>query len=157
MNAAARRVDNTAGELYHILLDMWAEHSCRNAPTTNSISLHGIKGFVSKAHNSLLLKHLDEYLKVLGNSPKLFSFLYFFSEYLIFLVEDPSDLLTKSGDAGGGQYLLNLKSVFEKLACATLDSIVLEKFGSKALRLFRYFSCYLNDHLYLILIYLQSG
>lgn len=54
-------------------------------------------------------------------------------------MEDPSDLLTKFGDAGGGQYVLNVKSVFEKLACATLDSIVLERFGSKALRLFRYF------------------
>lgn len=52
--------------------------------------------------------------------------------------EDSSDLLTKAGDAGGGQFLLNYRSVFEKLACATLDSIVLEKFGSKALRLFRW-------------------
>ena len=66
--AAARRVDGTAGELYHILLDMWSEFSCRNAPTTNPISLHQIKSAVAKAHNSVLLKYLDEYLQVLGNS-----------------------------------------------------------------------------------------
>jgi len=68
INAAARRVDSTAGELYHILLDMWSEISCRNAPITNSVSLHLIKNAVLKAHNSSLLKYLDEYLKVLGNS-----------------------------------------------------------------------------------------
>jgi len=54
------------------------------------------------------------------------------------LAEDSSELVTKSGDAGGGQYRLDFKAVFEKLASATLDSIVLEKFGSKALRLFRF-------------------
>ena len=47
-------------------------------------------------------------------------------------------MVTKSGDAGGGQYILNKTNVFTNMACATLDSIVLEKFGSKATRLFRY-------------------
>lgn len=53
------------------------------------------------------------------------------------LVEDSADFVTVAGDAGGGQFVLNYVSVFENLAAATLDSIVLEKFGSKALRLFR--------------------
>lgn len=51
--------------------------------------------------------------------------------------EDSSGLISRVGDAGGGQFVLNYAMVFENLACATLDSIVLEKFGSKALRLFR--------------------
>lgn len=55
-----------------------------------------------------------------------------------FIDEDSSCLVFKTGDAGGGQFVLNYSKVFEKLACATLDSMVLEKFGSKALRLFRW-------------------
>ena len=66
--AAARRVDGTAGELYHILLEMWSEISCRNAPTTNPVSLYEIQTAVLKTHNNSLLEHLDEYLQVLGNS-----------------------------------------------------------------------------------------
>ena len=54
------------------------------------------------------------------------------------LAEDSSGLLIKIGDSGGGQYTINYGNVFTSLACATLDSIVLERFGSKAARLFRY-------------------
>jgi DNA-directed RNA polymerase III subunit RPC3 len=65
----------------------------------------------------MLLEHFDQYLRV--------------------LYEDSSCLISKVGDAGGGQFALNYATVFENLACASLDSIVLERFGSKALRLFR--------------------
>ena len=41
------------------------------------------------------------------------------------------------GDAGGGQYIVNMRHVFAELAAATADNIVLERFGSKALRIFR--------------------
>nr|CAG4641644.1 EOG090X04YD [Eurycercus lamellatus] len=119
VNAAARRVDPIAGELYHLLLQLWSRCSSFDAPITNFIDFHQIKDAVRKNANcsALLRDHFDQYLRV--------------------LCEDSSNLIIKAGDAGGGQYLLNYKSVFENLACATLDSIVLEKFGSKALRLFR--------------------
>nr|CAG4634746.1 EOG090X04YD [Alona affinis] len=119
VNAAARRVDAVAGELFHLMLEMWNECSRFGAPVTNSIDLNQIRDKIRKKTDAAaaLREHLDNYLRVLE--------------------EDESGLLTKSGDAGGGQYVLNYRLVFEKMACATLDSIVLQKFGPKALRLFK--------------------
>nr|SVE89843.1 EOG090X04YD [Daphnia sinensis] len=119
VNAAARRVDSTAGELYHLILKLWRECSNPDSPTTNALSFNVIKDAVRKNEGSspVLLEHFEQYLRV--------------------LYEDTSSLITKVGDAGGGQFILNYSIVFENLACATLDSIVLERFGSKALRLFR--------------------
>ena len=45
--------------------------------------------------------------------------------------------MDRVGDAGGGQYVINVKHLFGELAAAAADGIVLEKFGSKALRIFR--------------------
>ncbi|XP_057374771.1 DNA-directed RNA polymerase III subunit RPC3-like [Daphnia carinata] len=119
VNAAARRVDATAGELYHLILKLWRECSNPDSPTTNALSFNVIKDAVRKNEGSspILLEHFEQYLRV--------------------LYEDTSSLIVKVGDAGGGQFILNYSTVFENLACATLDSIVLERFGSKALRLFR--------------------
>ena len=36
-----------------------------------------------------------------------------------------------------GQYVVNAKHIFTELAAATAESIVLERYGSKALRIFR--------------------
>nr|CAG4650925.1 EOG090X04YD [Simocephalus serrulatus]SVE94199.1 EOG090X04YD [Simocephalus serrulatus] len=119
VNAAARRVDATAGELYHLLLKHWRECSSPDSPTTNVLSFNQIKDFVRRND---------------GSSPTL---LEYFDQYLRVLYEDSSCLVSRVGDAGGGQFALNYAAVFENLACATLDSIVLERFGSKALRLFR--------------------
>ncbi len=119
VNAAARRVDATAGELYHLILKLWRESSKPDSPVTNPVSFNVIKDAVRKNDSSpMLLEHFDQYLRV--------------------LYEDSACLISKVGDAGGGQFALNFSTVFENLACATLDSIVLERFGSKALRLFRW-------------------
>nr|CAG4646999.1 EOG090X04YD [Megafenestra aurita]SVE92351.1 EOG090X04YD [Megafenestra aurita] len=119
VNAAARRVDATAGELYHLLLKLWRDCTQPDSPVTGILTVNQIKDAVRRSDGSSpsLLEHFDQYLKV--------------------LYEDSSCLVFKTGDAGGGQFVLNYSKVFEKLACATLDSMVLEKFGSKALRLFR--------------------
>nr|CAG4647851.1 EOG090X04YD [Moina brachiata]SVE92974.1 EOG090X04YD [Moina brachiata] len=119
IDAAENRIDTTAAELYHILLKQWHEISPANAPQTNMLSYNVIKDAVRRNDSSspTLLEHFDEYMRV--------------------LFEDSADFVTVAGDAGGGQFVLNYVSVFENLAAATLDSIVLEKFGSKALRIFR--------------------
>nr|SVE75085.1 EOG090X04YD [Daphnia dolichocephala] len=119
VNAAARRVDATAGELYHLILKLWRECSNPDSPVTNALSFNAIKDAVRKNEGSspLLLEHFEQYLRV--------------------LYEDSSSLISKIGDAGGGQFVLNYATVFENLACASLDSTILERFGSKALRLFR--------------------
>lgn len=68
INAAARRVDPVAGELYHILLNLWLRCSQFDAPVTNTIDFHQIKDEVRKTPNvnSALREYLDHYLRVLG-------------------------------------------------------------------------------------------
>jgi len=119
VNAAARRIDPLAGQLYHILYNLWTDISPPESPVSAALSYTQIKDTVNKSFesNSPLVLYCDQYLKILS--------------------EDSSNLVTKSGDAGGGQFILNKNHVYTSLACATLDSIVLEKFGSKATRLFR--------------------
>ena len=70
----------------------------------------------------------------------------------------------KEGEAGCGQYLINYTKVFESLASATWDSVVLEKFRtSRALRIFR-FHLHIMLYIYvflttvfIFLIILQNG
>lgn len=54
------------------------------------------------------------------------------------LEEDTSQFLKRVGDSGGGQYSVNMKEAFNQLAWTTLENIVMERFGSKAARIFRY-------------------
>jgi len=119
VNAAARRIDPPAGQLYHLLYNLWSDNSPPGSPISAPLTYYQIRDAVSKSFENTnpLVLHCDQYLKILA--------------------EDSSNLVTKSGDAGGGQYILNKTNVFTNMACATLDSIVLEKFGSKATRLFR--------------------
>lgn len=139
VNAAARRVDPIAGELYHLLLQLWNDCSHIGAPVTNAVDLHQIKEKIRKVGSSSALRdQLDQYLRVLREFDLKFAQGCCSNASSQPKDEDSSCLLTKSGEAGGGQYLLSYLAVFENLACAALDSIVLEKFGSKALRLFRF-------------------
>ena len=53
------------------------------------------------------------------------------------LEEDRTRFLDRVGDAGGGQYVVNAKHILTELAAASIENIVLERYGSKALRIFR--------------------
>ena len=119
VNAAARRVDAAAGELYHLILKLWRDASPPEALNTNGVSHILIKEAVRKndGGSPMLMEHFDQYLRV--------------------LYEDSTGLLSRVGDSGDGLFALNYADVFENLACAILDSIVLEKFGLYALRIFR--------------------
>ncbi len=119
VNAAARRVDAAAGELYHLILKLWREACPVEARTSNGVSHSLIKDAVRKndGGSPILMEHFDQYLRV--------------------LYEDSTCLISRTGDSGGGQFAVNYADVFENLACAVLDSVVLERFGSKALRIFR--------------------
>lgn len=61
----------------------------------------------------------------------------YLDQYIKVLEEDRTRFIDKVGDAGGGQYVVNAKHIFTELAAATAESIVLERYGSKALRIFR--------------------
>jgi DNA-directed RNA polymerase III subunit RPC3 len=51
--------------------------------------------------------------------------------------EDSSGFVSKVGDSSGGQYSINMKLAFTQLTWATIENIVMERFGSKAARIFR--------------------
>ena len=61
----------------------------------------------------------------------------FHDQYFKVLEEDRTRFLDRVGDAGGGQYVINIKHVFTELATAAIENIILERYGSKALRIFR--------------------
>nr|CAH0102623.1 unnamed protein product [Daphnia galeata] len=120
VNAAARRVDETTGKLYHLILKLWREANPTEARVSNAVSYTLVKDAVRKndGGSPMLMEHFDQYLRV--------------------LYEDSTGLISRVGDSGGGQFAVNYADVFENFACSILDSVVLERFGSKkALRIFR--------------------
>lgn len=54
-----------------------------------------------------------------------------------FTEQDSSNLIRKAGDAGGGSFQIHMKEIFIQLAWETVEQIVLEKFDTKAARIFR--------------------
>ena len=88
------------------------------APVSSHIGHHVIVERVGAEHGKEepAFKHLDQYLKLLSTER----------------------LVDRVGDAGGGQYCLDMEHISKKLAEASLDCMVLERFGSKALRIFRH-------------------
>ena len=123
VQAVQRRIDVSAGNLMRVMLTLMNETS----PWLDvSTYIHGADiisriqsapGTSAAGADSRLQKYHDEYLKVLA--------------------EDRTRFCDKVGDAGGGQFMINSKHIFTELASATAENIVLEKFGSKALRIFR--------------------
>ncbi|CAD1477753.1 unnamed protein product [Heterotrigona itama] len=117
VSAISRRLDENAGELMRQLLFLMYLRTASWAHTSNPIPLTEIKEAVKKINYPLLTHHLDQYLHLIE--------------------EDSSQFLKRVGDSGGGQYSVNMKEAFKQLAWATLENIVMERFGSKAARIFR--------------------
>ena len=51
--------------------------------------------------------------------------------------EGETPYLVRFGDAGGGQYTLNMKRVMLNFGWAVTENVVQERFGSRAGRIFR--------------------
>uniref|UniRef100_A0A8C5K8K7 DNA-directed RNA polymerase III subunit RPC3 n=1 Tax=Jaculus jaculus TaxID=51337 RepID=A0A8C5K8K7_JACJA len=58
-------------------------------------------------------------------------------QYLTLLADDPLEFIGKSGDSGGGMFVINLHKALASLATATLESVIQERFGSRCARIFR--------------------
>ncbi|MGH0184896.1 UNVERIFIED_CONTAM: hypothetical protein FKN15_016286 [Acipenser sinensis] len=62
-------------------------------------------------------------------------------QYLSLLADDPMEFVGKSGDSGGGMFVItSLSDLHKALAClakAALESVVQERFGSRSARIFR--------------------
>jgi len=114
--AVARTVDANAGKLMKLLLELV------NSEWSGSISCPFYYTDVSVA---IKKKEDCEALRSFGD------------QYLKILTEDGL-FVRRVGDEGGGAYVVDFDSAATALAAATIESVVLEKFGSKALRIFRY-------------------
>lgn len=117
VEAVSRMVDDNAGELMRQMLFLMYERTASWADTSNPIPYIEIKDKVKQLNISALTQYLDQYLRLIE--------------------EDSRQLLRRVGDSGGGQFSVNMKEAFAQLAWATLENIVMERFGSKAARIFR--------------------
>ncbi|KAK2588821.1 hypothetical protein KPH14_001693 [Odynerus spinipes] len=117
VSAIRTRFDEDAGELMRQLLFLMYLRTASWADTSNPIPYTEIKDVVRKLNNPRLIQYLDQYLNLID--------------------DDTSHFIRRVGDSGGGQYSVNVKEAFHQLAWTTSENIVMERFGSKAARIFR--------------------
>lgn len=117
ISAIRTRFDENAGELMRQLMILMYSRTTSWVDTSNPIPYTEIKDVVRRLNYPKLIQYLDQYLNLID--------------------EDTSHFIRRVGDSGGGQYSINVKEAFHQLAWTTLDNIVMERFGSKAARIFR--------------------
>ncbi|XP_011298879.1 DNA-directed RNA polymerase III subunit RPC3 isoform X2 [Fopius arisanus] len=117
VEAVSRIVDEDAGELMKQMLLLMHERTASWADTSNPIPYIDIRERVKKLDIPGLFQHLDQYIRLIE--------------------QDSRQFLKRVGDSGGGQFSVNIKEAFAQLAWATLENIVMERFGSMAARIFR--------------------
>lgn len=116
ISAVASKLDQTSSEIVRTMLRMSEVTTPPSAVFTQALSANEI--FRSLPLNySISRPILDQYLTL--------------------LVDDPMEFVGKSGDSGGGMYVVNLHKALANLARATLESVVQERFGSRSARIFR--------------------
>uniref|UniRef100_A0AAZ3PG29 DNA-directed RNA polymerase III subunit RPC3 n=1 Tax=Oncorhynchus tshawytscha TaxID=74940 RepID=A0AAZ3PG29_ONCTS len=106
ISAVASKLDQTSGEMVRTMLRMSKVTTTQTAADTQPLSANEI--FRSLPPNySISRPILDQYLSL--------------------LVDDQMEFVGKSGDSGGGMYLVNLQRALANLARATLESAVQER------------------------------
>jgi len=116
---AVRRIDRPAGNIVRSILSL----ACSLYDPWSTVSGHlGYAMITDKIKKDWKdepwLTHLDQYITLLST--------------------DRTRFLDKVGDAGGGQFTINFQHILEEISSATLENIILERFGSKSVRIFRY-------------------
>lgn len=119
ISAITKRVDENAGELMRRMLYQMYLRTASWADTSNPIPYTELKEVIKKLENPGLglVQYLDQYLHLIE--------------------EDSCQFIRKVGDSSGGQFSINMKEAINQLAWATIENIVMERFGSKAARVFR--------------------
>lgn len=118
VKAFGKKFDENAAEMVRIFLQQMYIRTEPWVDVSNPVPVLEVKDLVRK----------------MNTHPKLLAF---FDQYLNILEQDSSGLLLKAGEAGGGSFQLNMKQIFTILAWEVVEQVVLEKFDSKAARLFR--------------------
>ncbi|XP_076826950.1 DNA-directed RNA polymerase III subunit RPC3 [Brachyhypopomus gauderio] len=116
ISAVASKLDQTSSEIVRTMLRMSEVTTPASAAYTQALSANEIFRAVPQSYN-ISRPILDQYLTL--------------------LVDDPMEFVGKTGDSGGGMYVVNLHRALANLARATLESVVQERFGSRSARIFR--------------------
>ncbi|XP_035870973.1 DNA-directed RNA polymerase III subunit RPC3 isoform X3 [Phyllostomus discolor] len=116
VSAVANRMDQTSSEIVRTMLRMSEVTTPSSAPFTQPLSSNEIFRSLPVGYN-ISKQVLDQYLTLLA--------------------DDPLEFVGKSGDSGGGMYIINLHKALGSLATASLESVVQERFGSRCARIFR--------------------
>ncbi|XP_020665898.3 DNA-directed RNA polymerase III subunit RPC3 [Pogona vitticeps] len=116
VGAVANRMDQTSSEIVRTMLRMSEVTTSSHAPYTQPLSSNEIFRSLPAGYN-ISKQILDQYLTLLA--------------------DDPLEFVGKSGESGGGIFVINLYKALASLATATLESIVQERFGSRCARIFR--------------------
>lgn len=118
VDAIGNKFDKNAGELMRIFLQQMYIRTEPWAETSNPIPVVEVRDLVKK-YNTF---------------PELVAY---FEQYVSLLEQDASNVLRKAGEASGGSYQIFMKEIFTILAWEVVEQVVLEKFDSKAARIFR--------------------
>ncbi|XP_045129166.1 DNA-directed RNA polymerase III subunit RPC3-like [Portunus trituberculatus] len=110
-NSISRRVDPLAGECLSAMLKISYLKSDPWDASLNPVSLAEVREQLKD------LKHLDQYLRILE--------------------EETGGCVRRIGDAGGGQFRVELGEAYRNLTHTLIYQIVEERLGSKAARIFR--------------------
>ncbi|XP_057195970.1 DNA-directed RNA polymerase III subunit RPC3 isoform X1 [Triplophysa rosa] len=116
VSAVVSKLDQTSSEIVRTMLRMSEVTTPANAAFTQALSANEIFRALPSTYN-IARPILDQYLTL--------------------LVDDPMEFVGRTGDSGGGMFVVNLHRALANLARATLESVVQERFGSRSARIFR--------------------
>ncbi|XP_029436909.1 DNA-directed RNA polymerase III subunit RPC3 isoform X2 [Rhinatrema bivittatum] len=116
ISAIANKMDQTSSEIVRTMLRMSEVTTSSNAAHTQPLSSNEIFRSFPAGYN-ISKQVLDQYLTLLA--------------------DDPLEFVGRSGDSGGGMFVVNLHKALASLASVTLESVVQERFGSRCARIFR--------------------
>ncbi|KAM9294647.1 DNA-directed RNA polymerase III subunit RPC3 [Gastrophryne carolinensis] len=115
ITAVSNKMDQTSSEIVRTMLRMSEITTSCNAPHTHPLSSNEIFRSLPTGYN-ISKQVLDQYLALLA--------------------DDPLDFVGRSGDSGGGMFVINLHKAVATLATGNLESVVQERFGSRCARIF---------------------
>lgn len=112
------KVDSSAAEMLQFLLQLMYTKTDPWQACSSPIGFHEIKGTCEKnSENKTLVRYIEQYIQVLEN--------------------DSLKILSRTTEVGGGQFVVQVKEAIDQLVVHCLENVVEEKFGAKALRIFR--------------------
>lgn len=121
IGAIERSIDSTAAECLRCMLELMYARTAAWQAVTNPVSYSETRHTIEKSPqwkaNTKLVRQLDQYIAA--------------------ICEDNLKFVGKYGEAGGGQYVIQMKHAIEQLTWACIENVVDERFGKKAARIFR--------------------